>query len=244
MELKAGASHNIKNRHAEDLGPYEGPEPEHMPERRGLADAIKTLIVGSVSAEDAAAYAADAAATATDDNILANITRVARELREAQDDVVHAEGVLQAAKDRVRLLEESTLPELMDRAGQKKLTTIDGYDLTRGETVRASIPPGNLPRAIMWLNANGYGSIVKRLISLTTGKGEEQRAAEAVELLVSAGFAPTDAPSVHTSTLAASVREMMEKGVDVPKELLGVYVQNRVTMKKGGSRKAVKGTKG
>lgn len=180
---------------------------------------------------DAATYAADAVPALDTSNILAQITAVARELREAKGDVTRAEEELKAAQGRVRNLEEHTLPELMREAAQERLRTLDGYDLQLSEVIRASIPSGRMGEAVMWLRANGQGSIVKTEVKLTFGKGQEQTAAEAADALQRAGFTPDFKPSVHPQTLSAAVREMMANGVDVPLPLLGVWVQPVVKMK-------------
>jgi len=216
----ACADHSVRNRGATDIGPYEGPPLTAVPLR---ADTLTA---------DAAAYEADAAdPTAQDENLLSRITRLAREAREAEADVERANAALKAAQDRVRGLVENMLPNAMDEAQQKKLTTTDGWELSRGEILRASIPPALLDRAIMWLNANGAGSIVKREFKLEFGKGEDQKAAEAHDLLLSRGFAHGDKQSVHPQTLQATLKEKMAAGQEVPMDLFGVYIQPIVRMK-------------
>lgn len=192
--------------------------------------------MSDTTAADLAEYEADATEDVGDENILAAITRVARELRQAQDRVILAEDRLKLAQDRVRTLEERTLPDLMDQAAQKELVTTDGYRLVRGETLRASIPPANLAEAVMWLKANGQEAIVKRHVGIDFGKGEGQKAAEAVDALREHGFMPTDKQSVHPQTLGATIREMVQAGVDVPLALLGVYVQQFVKMTAPGKK--------
>ena len=183
--------------------------------------------------DDLSAYEADAELSSSEaGNILAQITNTARELREAQEDVASAEALLKSAQDRVRNLAENTLPMLMDEAQQKRLTTIDGWDITRSEVVRAGISADNMPGAVVWLNANGQGAIVKREIQLKFGKGEEQKAAEAVDVLREHHFAPTDKMSVHPQTLGAVVRELLAEGRELPMELLGIDVQPLVKMKR------------
>lgn len=181
---------------------------------------------------DLSAYEADAAApeSVSTVNILAQITAAARELREAQRDVEAAETALKAAQDRVRHLTEFQLPQMMDEARQKSLTTEDNFQIERGEVVRASISAENMPAAVMWLNANGH-PIAKHGVSLQFDKDEEQEAARAVETLRKASFVPTDKYTVHPQTLGALVRELMKDGKDFPKDLLGVYVQPIIKMK-------------
>lgn len=182
---------------------------------------------------DYSAYEADAKAVAQTggENILAQITRTARELKEAQDDVARAEEALKTAQQRERVLRENTLPELMKEAGQEKLRTSDGWDIELSETLRASIPAANKAEAFKWLEEHGQAAIIKRQIDLAFGKDEGEKADRALSLILNAGFHPTDKQSVHPQTLAATIREMVEKGIEVPMALLGAYVQSGVKMK-------------
>ena len=162
---------------------------------------------------------------------MSKITRLARELREAQEVVRLRQEELKAAQERVRVLEEMDLPTAMDEAGQKKLTTSDGWDLERDETLRAGISQERMPAAVAWLNSVGFGSIVKRHVGVDFGKGEEQKAAESIDTLRNAGFTPTDKMSVHAMTLQSAVKEMLSEGIEVPMDLLGVHITNKVKMK-------------
>lgn len=187
-----------------------------------------------LSPDALAALSADASAAKPDlsgADLLTQISNVVRELMEARDHVTECEGVLKTAQQHVRILEEGTLPELMRQAGQEKLRTSDGYDVELTETLRASIKAENLAEAVMWLGAHGHGAIVKRELKLAFGKDEDQKAAEAFDLIVEAGFLPEDKQSVHAQSLGAAVREMMAAGQDVPMELLGVYIQPQVKIK-------------
>lgn len=184
-------------------------------------------------ATDLSAYEADAQLSAGEaSNILAQITNTAKELRDAQAEVKSVESMLKLAQDRVRVLEEIQLPLLMDEAKQKELVTQDGWRVTRSEVVRASISNENMPRAVAWLEANGQGSIVKRELKLAFGKGEEQKAAEALDVLQEHHFIPTDKQSVHAQTLGAVVRELLAEGRELPMDILGIYVQPTVKQKK------------
>jgi hypothetical protein len=184
------------------------------------------------SAPDLSAYAQDAELSSAEaGNILAQITNTVRELREAQADVASCEAMLKAAQERVRGLTEMTLPQLMDEAKQRELVTSDGWRVTRSEAVRAGISADNMPAAVAWLNAHGAGSIVKHEVTLRFGKGEEQRQAEALGVLREHHFAPSDKMSVHPQTLGALVREKLAEGVELPLELLGIYIQPIIRLK-------------
>lgn len=180
---------------------------------------------------DLSAYAQDAELSPAEaGNVLAQITNLARELREAREDVKSAEAMLKVAQDRVRNLEQNQLPQLMDEARQKRLTTIDGWELERAEVIRAGISQENMPQAVAWLNANGH-PIAKTELTLQFGRGEEQKAAEAIDALREHGMPPKEKLSVHFKTLESLVKELLKEGKEFPADLLGVYVQPIVKMK-------------
>lgn len=177
--------------------------------------------------QDAAHHKADLASG----DLLTRISATVREIMQARQDVKRAEETLKERQVALRTLEEHTLPELMREAGQEKLRTVDGYEVELKEKLRASISEARLAEAIMWLVSVGYGSIVKREIKLGFGKDEDQKAAQLYDMVVEAGYSPTDKQTVHAMTLQASIKEMLEKGIDVPMELLGAYVQPIVDIK-------------
>ena len=176
-------------------------------------------------------YEADAAGAVEDTNILSRITLKVRDLRTAKEDVKAAEEALKACQQRVRLIEETELPELMREAGQEKLRTADGFDVELTETLRASIPEANFHQALSWLIEHGQAAIIKRDIRLQFGKGEDEKADAALSLILNEGYMPTDKQSVHPQTLASVIREMIAQGVDVPMSLLGAHVQAGVKVK-------------
>lgn len=185
-----------------------------------------------MSAVDYSAYEADAQADNVDSgDLLARITRTVRELAEARADVTEAEAALKARQERVRQLEEFTIPELMREAGQTMLKTVDGDTVELTETLHASIPAANLPQALKWLIDHGQASIIKRDIRLQFGKNEEDKADRALALILEGGYTPQDKQSVHPQTLAAVLRELVAEGVDVPMELLGAHVRSYAKVK-------------
>lgn len=220
------AHHNINNRGATLVGPYSGPLEEET------ASVGHNSGVTEPSDDDLSAYAEDAKLGVDEKgNILSKITNTVRELREAEEDIKSVEAMLKAAQERRRALVETTLPMLMDEAQQKRLTTLDGWEVTRSEVVRASIKAENLDDAVIWLTENGHGAIIKRDIRLQFGKGEEEAANKAVSLLTEKKYFPVDKLSVHPMTLGSLVTELLAEGKTVPMETLGVYVQPVVKLR-------------
>lgn len=227
----ACAQHNVRNRGANDVGPYTGPPvSDRVMFRPGLNPNFGPGGSVVATADDLSVYETDARQDTGPENILAQITRTVRELRTAREDVAAAESALKAVQDRVRLLEENTLPELMREAKQERLTDEDGWGLQLLEKVRASIPQARMAEAVDWLTNHNQAAIIKRALSLKFGRDEADKAQKALKAILEAGFTPEDKQSIHPQTLEAVVRELMAAGEDVPTQLFGVYVQTGVKL--------------
>lgn len=166
------------------------------------------------------------------DNILASIAQTARDVIQAQDDVVRAEEALKAAKAHLRTLEEEVLPELMKDAGQEKLTTIDGLMIEIKENVRGQPSKENEAAAFGWLRETGNGGVIKSQIIADLGKAPEEKVQAAVQALVALGIPTVSAKEgVHWQTLGSLVREKLAKGDKVPLDILGVQVWKAASVK-------------
>ena len=161
------------------------------------------------------------------DNLLARLSGLAQEQRDAEIAVEQAEEALQKAKDNLRTIRERKLPELMDEAEMTEFTTKDGLKIKVSEQIRAGIPKAKAAQAIKWLEDNGHENLVKRQFVIEFGKDEEgwaKRFAADLKRRKRPLNTKTDR-KVHPQTLAAFVREQLQEGVDIPQDLLGVHRQ-------------------
>lgn len=159
------------------------------------------------------------------DNLLAHIAQTAREAVELQARIERIQQELTQAQNELKLITESTLPELMETAGQKKLTTIDGIEIDVRDVVRASLPKARTLEAVKWLREAGHGGIVKNELKVDFGREEDKVANRAQKALEKLGLMPQRKLSVHTQTLGALVRELLADGKECPLELLGAHIQ-------------------
>lgn len=169
------------------------------------------------------------------DNLLAQIATTALEQKEAEAEVERCEDALKAAQNRLRLIAEKTLPELMDAARQTQLTTADGIVVKVQEKIRGSLPKGREAPAFAWLEEHGHEDLVKREFKIQFGKDEEAWAkkfeADLRKRKKPVNVSRTD--TIHPSTLASFVTEQLEAGVDIPLDAFGVYRQRstKITIK-------------
>lgn len=173
---------------------------------------------------DALAYAQYADSTATSENALAELSRLADEQAQAAAQVADLEAQLDKARDRFRDISERIIPEKMDELGMEEFKTRTGLKIKIKEAIRASIPKARQGEAFRWLRDNGYAGLIKRNVAIKFGKGEDETAEELAKQL-SEKFEVEDNTSVHPSTLKAFVNEQLSNGVEIPMELFGVHRQ-------------------
>lgn len=157
---------------------------------------------------------------------LSQLTQLAEQQAAAQSKVADLEAQLNKAREELRDIAERQVPELMDRIGIGEFKTTTGLKIKIDETIRASIPKANAPLAFAWLKNNGHGSLIKRVVSVSFGRGEDEQAEQLVKKLNDElHFEAEDSASVHPSTLAAFVREKLRNGEEIPLDLFGVHRQ-------------------
>jgi hypothetical protein len=188
------------------------------------------------------------------DTKLSAISEAAAALIIAQSEVAQIEESLKAAKERVRNIEEGTLPEAMGALGMKDFTLANGDKISVREIVAAQISDANQPSAFAWLREHGKDSLIKRVIALSFGKGEDKIADALLEKLTEE-FPDTpvvNKESVHAATLKSFVTERLtlEKPTEdgqpssidpadrLPRTIFGVYVANKAIVSKPKAKKS------
>lgn len=165
------------------------------------------------------------------DNILAQIASTARQVLEARDAVVAAEEALKEAQANLRALQQDILPELMSVAGQEQLVTADGLKVSVRDMIRGTPSRENEAAAFRWLRDTGGGGIIKSRVEADLGKGDPERVKSALEALGGLGIKASPRETVAWQTLGALVRERLEKGNEVPLDLLGIYMWREADVK-------------
>ena len=173
---------------------------------------------------------------AVGDNLLAQISATAQSQIEAQQAVDAAEAVLAEKKNALKEIKERTLPELMAAAQQKEITTSGGLVVKIEEVVRASIPKDGKPLAFSWLHNNGHGSTIKNQVTIDLPRGSDELVKQIVSAVhtLSPSLLVDVEQSVHSSTLAALVRELLSEEKEVPLDILGAHIMisSKVTPQK------------
>lgn len=148
------------------------------------------------------------------------------QLRAKVDDL---ETQLTAAKNDVRRVEQEDLPDLMQELGLETFTLKSGEKVEVKPEVDCGISEDRRARAHEWLNANGFGGIIKTEVVAKFGKGERDAAQACAEQIGGEMI-----ERVHPSTLKSFVKEQMAAGAALPFDLFGVhpYSKVKITAKK------------
>jgi hypothetical protein len=180
--------------------------------------------------DDASSYLDYIQPEVASEDVLSSLAKLAEEQIKAVSEVAEAEAQLSTAKEKLKDLAERQIPDLMDQVGLEDFKTSSGLIIEVNETIRAAIPKEHEHRGIAWLKEHGHEALVKRVVSVAFGKGEDGKAQQ-LYLEMAKRYDVEDKASVHPSTLSAFVREQLEAGEEIPLDLLGVHRQRVAKVK-------------
>lgn len=161
--------------------------------------------------------------TVPDDSTLRSIANLIERQQELEDEIAAGQQVMKELQKGLAQISEHDLPDAMAAAGLSSIVSADGSQVTVDGVLRASIKKTNQEEAFAWLRDNDFGDLIKHVMVASFGAGEDSSAKEFAELVNDLGLELEDKETVHPQTLGAWAREQIADGVDIPKELLGVW---------------------
>ena len=170
-----------------------------------------------------------------DSGKLKNVASIARQIRDEEEYIASLDKDLKKAKKNLLKLTDEELPTLLQEMGLSEFKLDDGSQVTIKQTYGASILVDNRPTAYQWLRDNGFGDLIKNIVSCEFGMGEDQKADDFRDTAKQKGFQVEQNTSVHPQTLKAFVKERCEKGEEFPMELFGAFIGHRAIIKKGSN---------
>jgi len=162
----------------------------------------------------------------------ADIAQTCNKLLETQKEIKMAEDKIKTLKETERNLSDNIIPNLMREAGLSLLKLTDGSQVEVKPYYQANITESFKERAHNWLRENGFGDLIKNNITLEFGKGQDEQAQSVIREAQEKGYNVKQKEGVHWATLRTFAREQIQEGKQVPNDMFGVYVANRVTIKK------------
>jgi len=158
------------------------------------------------------------------------LSEAIEQLKSVGAQVLAAEIKLKELKSQHDYISGFTIPQLMDKMNLKTLKLKDGSELSVKNRFFASIKADKKAEAIQWLRDNGLGDIVKNNITVTFGQGEDNKAVKYAGLAREQGFEPTQDEKVHSASLSVVMKEIKDKGQDIPSDLFSSYEKNSTSV--------------
>lgn len=153
------------------------------------------------------------------------IAELVKQLIDKRDAVEKAENEVKRLKAEADSISSERIPNLMSEMGIELLKTPFGK-IEVIQKYRGYISKANEKEAFEWLRKNNHGDIIKTNVSGSFGMGEDDKAQQMLATLRSQGIDPIHKEGVHHAALSSWVKEMTEKGIDIPDDLFGVFIAN------------------
>ena len=170
------------------------------------------------------------------ENHLADLSKLCDKLLRVQGTIGNTEDRLQRLKEQERELSEEVIPQRLLELGIQDIRLNDGSRIAAEPFYSARISKDKADAAHSWLRENGHGDLIKNVVSVQFGRGEDDRAKEVIDVLKKEGLLPEQKENVHPSSLKAFVREQVESGNQVfdqaVRELFSVYEGKRTKITK------------
>lgn len=154
--------------------------------------------------------------------------QLAELLLQLRDGVERLSKQLDAAKADLRRVEQEDLPDLMQELGLETFRLKTGETIEVKPEVECNISEDRRRAAHDWLNANGFGGLIKTEVVATFGRGELAEAQRLAAEIAHQGHTPNVVERVHPSTLKSFIKEQMAAGKPVPFDLFGVHPYSKV----------------
>ncbi len=133
----------------------------------------------------------------------------------------------------IQRVQEHEIPALMAELGVKSFKLENGAEVSVKNYYSASINKERQDEAFEWLNSNGFGDLIKNVVSTAFSRGQEAAAEQFAAECYNKGLNASTKKWVEPMTLKAFAKEQIEKGDNLPDDLFGVYVGQKATIKKG-----------
>lgn len=165
---------------------------------------------------------------------LASIRTLAEEVRDLERTKEELESETKAVNSRLTILLQKLLPEAMAAVGMGDFSLADGSKISVKDFVSGTLNKSpDKDKALEWIESNGGESLIKTEVKMAFGKGEDNRAKNAVGMLTEQGYEVESDKTVHPQTLASFAREKMAAGDDIPLEKLGLFAGRHAKIQLG-----------
>ena len=150
-------------------------------------------------------------------------------LKKKEDEVAELEDKLKAKKAEADDISSRVIPELLQEQGLQEIKLAEGSKVSVKKEFRATLPKDDLRResAYQWLRDQGLGDIIKNNVTVSFGRGEDNKANQMMDLAVANGFTPQQKSDVAWNTLTALYEERVKAGLDMPSDVFSLWIKDK-----------------
>ena len=156
-----------------------------------------------------------------------NLSTLVIELQRLEDEIANEEEKLKLKKEKADKISNIAIPEIMRALKLKTMKLADGSAIEVKEVYSATIPLDKKEGAFNWLREHGLGDLIKNEVTVSFGRGEDNKAAEYADLARGQGLEPTQKLKVEPMTLKALFRERSENNQELPSEHFNLFKGNK-----------------
>ena len=160
-------------------------------------------------------------------NGVENLSDLVIKLQKLEDEIKEDEERIKLKKQNADQISNIAIPEIMDSLKMKTMKLADGSAIEVKEIYSATIPIDKKEGAYNWLREHDLGDLIKNEITVSFGRGEDNKASEYADLAKGNGFEPTQKLKVEPMTLKALFRERSEKNEELPSEHFNLFKGNK-----------------
>lgn len=149
-----------------------------------------------------------------------------------EEKVEKLKEALKEAEKELKEVSEERLPEAMQEVGMEKFLLSNGT-WVKVETFysgRIGKSAEEQEAAHAWLRQNNHDALIKNVVSVQFGRGEDEKAQNLIEDLSTKGHYATTRMWVEPMTLKAFIKEQVSGGKPLPFDTFNVYVGQRAKL--------------
>ena len=169
-----------------------------------------------------------------DSSDVKDVGEACNELSNVRQSIADKEAEVKKLKEREFQLENEVIPSMVETAGVKSLTLIDGSKVSVKDQLRANITMENEDYCFSRLQELGLDDVIKNEVKLTFGRGQDSDASNLMTELQDRGLYPSNKKAVPWNTLSKLLEEQIAKGsmTSVDQEKFGVYTFKKVKIER------------
>ena len=164
-----------------------------------------------------------------------DVAQLCEQLAQAEKAIDQADQLKKEITSMKEKLSYELIPQAMQELGLQTLELKTGEKIQIKPLLRVTPKVEDRPVVYQWLRDNGFGDLVKNIISASFGRGEDAKAENFKKEVEKLGLMPKQEEKVEPSTLRAFVNEqVVEKGRDdLPLDKFGAFIGQQTKITKG-----------